>query len=390
MTGRYFDVVIVGGGIVGCSTAFYLSRMDPSLSIAVIEKDPSYSQASSALSMANVRVQFSLKENILISQYALEVFETFEEEMAVDGEPVNIAHRKEGNLFLYDEGGVQGAKEALELQQSLGCRVEWWKPERVRKQYPLYRPDSYAGGTFGHDDGHIDAYAVLMAYRAKAKSQGVQFIANDVVDLRMFATRVTGVKTAEGERIDSAVVANCAGAWAPELARKAGVDLSVQPVVRQVFAMDPRVKPEGPLPLTNLPSDLYFRTETGGLILVGKSMSEDETGYDLAWHRQRFYDQLWPELVEFVPAFEEAKLMRGWAGLYAVNTFDANAILGPWPGVDGLVFANGFSGHGLQQAPAVGRYISELILGVEHSLDLGIFSPERILDNRPLSEAGIV
>jgi glycine/D-amino acid oxidase-like deaminating enzyme len=126
------------------------------------------------------------------------------------------------------------------------------------------------------------------------------------------------------------------------------------------------------------------------LILVGKSMPEDKIGVDFTWDDKRFSELLWPELAEFVPAFDRLKLVRGWAGLYAVNTLDGNAILGPWPELDGFYLANGFSGHGLQQAPAVGRYVSELILNKPLSLDLSIFSPQRILENRALSEKGLV
>jgi glycine/D-amino acid oxidase-like deaminating enzyme len=147
---------------------------------------------------------------------------------------------------------------------------------------------------------------------------------------------------------------------------------------------------EGPLPLTILPSGLHFRTESGNLISLGKSMDEDPVGFDFTWDRKRFIEILWPELAEFVPAFDRLKLVRGWAGLYEVNTFDGNAILGPWPELKGFYLANGFSGHGLQQAPAVGRYLSELIMGRPPALDLSVFHPDRILENKPLSERGMV
>jgi glycine/D-amino acid oxidase-like deaminating enzyme len=157
-----------------------------------------------------------------------------------------------------------------------------------------------------------------------------------------------------------------------------------------VFALDTAVKPEEPLPLTVLPSGLYFRTETGGIILLGKSMDDDPVGFNFNWDEKRFIEILWPQLAEFVPAFNTLKLSRGWAGLYAVNTLDGNAILGEWPELKGFYLANGFSGHGLHQAPAVGRYISELILAQPPALDLSIFNPERILENKPLSEDGLV
>ena len=174
------------------------------------------------------------------------------------------------------------------------------------------------------------------------------------------------------------------------MAQTAGVVLPVKPVKRQVFALDTAVKPEGPLPLTILPSGLYFRTETGDLILLGKSMAEDPVGFNFTWDDKRFTEILWPQLAEFVPAFDTLKLRRGWAGLYAVNTLDGNAILGEWPKLGGFYLANGFSGHGLQQAPAVGRYLSELITKTPPALDLSAFNPMRILENKPLSESGLV
>jgi glycine/D-amino acid oxidase-like deaminating enzyme len=174
------------------------------------------------------------------------------------------------------------------------------------------------------------------------------------------------------------------------VAQTVGVELPVQPVKRQVFVLDTKVKPEGVLPLTILPSGLYFRTETGGLILVGKSLDDDPVGFDFSWDDKRFKEVIWPELAEFVPAFDALRLVRAWAGLYAVNTLDGNAILGEWPELKGFYLANGFSGHGLQQAPAVARYMAELILDHPFSLDLSIFKPERILENRPLSERGLV
>lgn len=383
------DVVIVGGGVMGSAAAYYLTRLEPNLKVAVVEKDPTYEKSSTTLSMANARIQFSLKENIQISQYALERLANFETEMAVDDNIPHISYRREGNLFLVDAAGRGHAEAAFDLQKSLGCEVEWWTPDRIKERYPLYEPGDLEG-TFGSQDGHFDAYAVLMGYRAKARSQGAEYIQDEAKAFTAEGGRITGAGLASGQTLTADIVINCAGAWCADLAKTVGVSLPVQPVKRQVFALSLAVQPEGPLPLTILPSGLYFRTETGGLLLVGKSMEEDPVGFDFNWDDKRFLENLWLELAEFVPAFETLKLMRGWAGLYAVNTLDGNAILGEWPEMKGLYLANGFSGHGLQQAPAVGRYLSELILKKPATLDLSIFSPERVLENRPLSEGGLV
>ena len=390
MSIKTYDIIIIGGGIMGSAAAYYLTKMDHSLKVAVVERDPTYARASTALSMSNVRIQFSLKENIQISQYAFEVLERFEDEMAVDGREPKIYYHREGNLFLVDENNQAQARSAFDLQKSLGCRIEWWTPQQIKERFALYETDNFLGGTYGPDDGHFDAYAALMGYKAKARSQGAEYLTHDVDKIMNRSDRVTGVRLASGESLGAGYIINCAGAWAAQVAATVDVNLPVVPVKRQVFTLDTAVKPQGPLPLTVLPSGLYFRTETGGIILLGKSMAEDPTGFQFNLDDKRFMEILWPELAEFVPAFDRLKLVRGWAGLYAVNTLDGNAILGEWPEVQGLLLANGFSGHGLQQAPAVGRYLAELVLKRPFSLDLSIFGPDRILENRPLSEGGLV
>ena len=396
MKPKNFDVIIIGGGIMGSSTAYHLMMADPSLKVIVIEKDLGYEKASTTLSMVNARIQFSLKENVQISQYAFKTLENFEDEMAVDGVKPAIFYRREGNLFLHDKKMEPAAQKAFHMQKDLGCAIEWWSLEKIREKYPIYENlHGIVGATFGPEDGHFDAYAVLMGYKAKAKSMGVQFLQDEVVELltdgdknRTMAV-IQGVKTILGETFFSSHVVNCTGAWAARLVKTIGIELPVNPVKRQVFAVTPKFKPDGPLPLTVLPSGFYFRTETGGLLLLGKSMEEDPIGFDFTWEEDRF-ELLWGELYDFAPVFESLKLIKGWAGLYAVNTLDANAILGEWPELKGFYLANGFSGHGLQQGPAVGRYMTELILKKEPVLDLSIFSPERVLLKKPIFEDGIV
>lgn len=388
--GRTLDVVVVGGGVMGCSCAYHLTAADRRLRVAVVERDPTYARASSALSVGNARIQFSLRPNIEISRYAFEVLERFGEEMAVDGIAPEIGFRRQGNLFLVDTGHRGAAEEALTLQRELGCEVEWCPPEEIRRRWPLYRPAGLPGGTYSPRDGHLDGYALLMGYRAKARSLGARMITGEVAEILTAGARVAGVRLAGGETLAAGVVVNCAGAWAAGVARTAGVELPVVPVKRQVFVARTAVEPAGPLPLTTLPSGLYFRTEVGDRLLVGRSLPEDSVGFDLSWSAGRFEELLWPELARFAPAFDRLRLVRGWAGLYAVNTLDGNALLGEWPQLPGLYLANGFSGHGLQQAPAVGRYLAELITGRPPALDLSIFGPGRVLEGRPVAESALV
>jgi FAD-dependent oxidoreductase domain-containing protein 1 len=384
------DIIIIGGGIMGSATAYSLLRADNRLKIVVIEKDPSYTRASTTLSMSNARIQFSLKQNIQISQYAFEILERFEQDMGVGDRHPRIGFKREGNLFVADAQGLESAKSAVKLQKELGCDILWQSSEEIATKYPLYNMKEYVGGSFGPRDGYFDAYATLMGYKAKAIAMGARYIEDEAIKINLTNKQVGGAVLASGNTLAAGVVVNCAGAWAAQVAKTAGIHLPIEPVKRQVFVLDTTVKPERPLPLTVLPSDLYFRTETGGHILLGKSMVGDPVGFDFSWDEKRFYDVLWPELAEFVPAFDTLKLIRGWAGLYAVNRMDSNAILGEWPEIKGLFLANGFSGHGLQQAPAVGRYLSEVIIGKDPVLDLSIFSPRRILENKPIAERGLV
>jgi len=390
MSENKYDIIIIGGGIMGSAIAHSLLRDDKRLKVVVIEKDPSYTHASTTLSMSNARIQFSLKQNVQISQYAFEILGRFEEDMGVGDRHPRIGFKREGNLFVVDEKGLESATSAMQMQKDLGCDIQWRSPEELATQYPLYNLNGYVGGSFGPRDGYFDAYATLMGYKAKSISMGARYLEDEVIEIQVSNKRVDGVRLASGNALRAGVVINCAGAWAAQIAKTAHVDLPIEPVKRQVFVLDTTVKPERPLPLTVLPSGLYFRTETGGYILLGKSMPEDPVGFDFSWDEKRFYEVLWPELAEFVPAFDTLKLIRGWAGLYAVNRIDGNAVLGEWPEIKGLFLANGFSGHGLQQAPAVGRYLSEVITGKDPALDLSVFSPQRILENRPLNEGGLV
>jgi sarcosine oxidase len=388
MTNNTYDVIMVGGGVMGCATAYYLLKADPQLKVALVEMDPTYARASTPLSDGNHRVQFNIKENIQISQYGLEVLDRFAEEMTVDDDRPDVAFRRQGNLFLIDEAGREEAEQGLALQKSLGCQVEWLTPDEVKQHYPLYNLKGCVGGTFGRQDGTMSPHAVLMAYKNKAVSLGAKLIQAEVVELLKRENRIVGVRLSSGDTLTADTVVNTAGAWAPKITQTVGVTLPIKPVKRQVFVVETNVRPDKILPALFFPSGLYCIHEGEGHFMCGKSLPDDYVGDDdFNWDRQRFEEILWPELVEFLPAFDRLKTAQGWAGLYAENTFDGNAILGQWPELKGLFLANGFSGHGFQQCHAVGRYIAELIMGQTPMLDLSVFSPKRILENKPVFES---
>jgi FAD-dependent oxidoreductase domain-containing protein 1 len=379
------DVLIIGGSVMGSATAYHLLVRDPSLSVTVIEKDPSYRYASTLLSDGNVRVQFNLEENIRISLYGFEVLDEFADMMEVNGVRPDVSMKGQGNLFLVDEPNLRVAEEGLALQQSLGGQVEWMTPDTIASRYPTYATDAFVGGTLGLRDGSVDPNAVLQGYRRKAMSLGASFETGEATALLREGARVGGVALASGETIRVGTVVNTTGAWARGLLATVGIDLPVLPVMRNVFVIETPLSSSG-MPSVFLPSGVYVIPEQEHTWLVGMSLPDDPVGFDFVVHQERFYEHMWPLLVEDLPAFDRLRIVRGWAGLYAVNTLDENAILGEWPELGGLYLANGFSGHGFQQCHAVGRYLAELILGLPPTLDLSRFGTQRILDGEGVFE----
>ncbi len=386
MSSNSFDVILAGGGVMSCATAYYLLGYEPNLRVAIIEKDPTYARSSTVLSDGNIRLQFNIKENIQISRFGLEVLKTFKNDMEVAGIKPDPLFRQEGNLFLVDENGVETAKQGLYLQQSMDCPVEWLSAEDVMERFPLYHLESLAGGTFGSLDGTMDPNTVLIGMKKKVVAMGAAYYEDTVVEVLVEGGKAAGVRLASGRTLTGPRILNGVGAWGKDLAKTAGVDLPVQPVKRQVFTFEAASTPDVVMPLTVFPSGLYLIHEHGNRFMCGRSFDDDPVGYDFQLDRVAFMDRMWPELVEYVPDFDRLKLTGGWAGLYAVNTFDGNAILGEWPGLDGFYLANGFSGHGFQQCFAVGRYTAELMLSRLLSLDLSIFSARRIVENKPVFE----
>jgi glycine/D-amino acid oxidase-like deaminating enzyme len=380
-----YDVVIVGGGIMGSSTAYHLLAADPSLSVAVLERDPAYRFASTALTDGNVRIQFNLEENIRISQYTMQVLDSFADEMETPGLRPEPCPRREGNLFLVDGAGYEAAQRGLEAQRALGCRVEWLDAPGVGAEFPTLASHGLFGGTLGRDDGRVDAMAMLRGYRLKAIELGAEYLPAEALAITVVGGRVIGVMTATGP-ISAGQVLAAAGAWTSDLLRPLGVDLPVTPVMRTVYVVASTVATSG-LPAVFLPSGLYAIPEGERTWVMAWSRDSDPVGFDFTpAGRDRFTDVLWPELVEHLPAFDSLHVESSWAGLYDVNTLDGNAILGEWPGIAGLHLAVGFSGHGFQQAPAVGRYLAEEIRGAPHELDLTRLGPQRIIDQIPLLE----
>lgn len=372
---------------MGWATAYHLLRLDPELDLAVVERDPSLRYSSTLLSDGNVRIQFNLEENIAISRYAMETLGTFAEDFAIGDFIPEPQMRKQGNLFLVDESAKEAALAGLRTQQAMGCDSEWLDKETVETRFPALVSGHLVGGTFGPSDGSVDPNSIVEGYRRNAMAAGAAAVEADVDSLRADRDRIRGVVLGDASELDADVVVVCAGAWSPRLLETVDVAIPVEPVMRTVYVVAGEVPGSDLLPSIYLPSGVYVIPERDGTFLIAWSTDDDPVGFDFTpAPRSRFYDVIWPALATSLPAFDRLEVIRSWAGLYAQNRLDANAIVGEWPEMSGLFQATGFSGHGFQQCHAVGRHLAELITDRDPSLDLSRLGPSRILDREPLLE----
>ena len=388
------DVVIVGGAIIGSSVATFLAmRPDFDGRIVVVERDTTFRTSSTTLSAASIRLQFSTPLNIEISRFGIEVIKHLPDYLAVNGEVPEIDFVENGYLFLATDAGMATLEHNHAVQRALDVPVALLTPGELRRRFAWLTTDDLAGGSLGlSDEGWFDAHALLQGFRRKARSLGVEERLGEVVGLEADGDRLRGVRLADGSVIEADWVVNAAGPRAADVAALAGIDLPVRPRKRLVFHVEAPVS-LGAAPLTVDPSGMYFRPE-GPAYIAGFSPRDgdpDPDTLDLAPARAPFEDFVWPALAHRVAGFDRLRLLDTWAGHYEVNTLDHNAIVGPHPRVANLLFANGFSGHGLQQAPAVGRGLAEWIaLGRYESLDLAPLGYERIERGEPILELNVI
>jgi sarcosine oxidase len=389
------DVVIVGGAIVGSAVATFLAlRPDWRGRIVVVERDLSYRTSSTSLSAASIRLQFSTPLNNEISRFGVGLLKHPEEWLGIAGEPAPEVDFVEGGyLFLATAAGMATLEHNHAVQRGLDVPVVLLSPMELRARFPWMQVDDLAGASLGlSDEGWFDAYALLQAFARKARSLGVEYVPGEVVGLEREDGRLRGVHLAGGGTLEADWVVNAAGPRAAQVAAMAGLELPVHPRKRFVYHFDCRTQ-LGPAPLTISPTGVYFRPE-GPAWISGYSPREgepDPDALDLDVDRSRFDEFVWPDLARRVPAFESIRLLDAWAGHYEVNTLDHNAIIGPHPEVENFLFANGFSGHGLQQAPAVGRGLAEWIAtGRYETLDLSPLGYERVQRQEPIRELNVV
>nr|WKF60121.1 Dimethylglycine oxidase [Paraburkholderia busanensis] len=386
-------VVIVGGGVIGSSIAYFLRLSDPTVGVTVIERDPTYARSSSALSAASIRQQFSTPLSIQMSLFGIEFLRSIGERLEVNGAQPSIDLHEGGYLFLATPAGEATLRENHALQKSLGADISLLDAAALQTRFPWLNTEDLVAAAYGESgEGWFDGYGLVQALRKKAQALGARYVADDVTAIDRDGKRVTQVRTASGEIYPCDVVVNAAGAWSRRVAEMVGIDIPVFARRRSIF----NVTSPGQLercPLLIDPSGVYFRPE-GRSFICGTSPSPENDPDDLPLDEvdhALFDDVIWPTLAHRVPQFEALRVQNCWSGYYEYNVLDQNAIIGYHPDVDNCIFANGFSGHGLQQGPATGRGISELILhGRYTSLDLGSLSFARVLENRPIVEKNVV
>lgn len=363
------DVIIIGGGIIGLSIAYYLAQKKAGR-ILLFEKGQ-LGEGSTSRCVGGIRTQFSTEINILFSLISLQTFEHFKEEFGIDPE-----FRRIGYLFLATtEKEMEVFRENVKLQRRFNIPVELLEPDEIRNRWPYLRSDDLLGGTYCSWDGYAGPSEVLSGFAQGAKRMGVEIHeGEEVKEIMASKGKVQGIKT-EKEEIEAPIVVNAGGPFASRVGEMAHVRIPVKPIRRQVFVTSPFHLTREVVPLTiDFHRRWYFRQEVDGFLLSGPLDPSPSFNTHIDYEAMVEASE---NAIYRVPALEGARIARGWAGLYEISP-DHHAILGRVPELDGFILANGFSGHGFQHSPAVGKVISELIVdGKTVTIDITPLSIER-------------
>jgi glycine/D-amino acid oxidase-like deaminating enzyme len=393
--GASSDIAIVGGGVMGSATAFFLLS-DPTFAgrVTVFEKDPSYRFASSALSASSIRQQFSTPLNIALSLYGIAFLRDVERHLALPGERLSIGLREPGYLVMATDANADLLRRNVALQRANGADTTVLSPTDMKRRFPWIETTGVAAAGFGlTGEGSFDGPALMQAFRRKAISLGARYVAAEVCGIDTAPGRIAALRLADGARVACGEMVLAAGPGSGALAALAGVDLPVRPRKRSVFVFrSPAVLPDCPLVIDT--NGVWVRPEGDGFLAgVSPPAHEDPDAdpTDFEIDHRFFDDPIWPTIAARIPAFEELKVTGGWAGHYEYNTLDHNAVIGPHPEIANLHFVTGFSGHGMQQAAAAGRAVAERIVhGRYLNIDAEMFGYARIRDRRPVLELNVI
>ena len=388
-----FDVVVTGGGILGSAIAYFLAcNPDFKGSIAVFDKDLSYQNCSTTRSVGSIRQQFSTLLNVQISQFGWKFIASANQYLRTSNHEPDISLVPASYLILSDTAGLFQLTENHKVQLEAGAQIELLKKDELSRNFPWLNAVDLAAGTRGLEkEGWFDPYSLLIALQKKAVSLGVVYFNEKVELVEASASKVTGVTTKSGRKFFCEAFVNAGGPYAGELAQLAGIHLPVVPRVRFVFVFNCRETIRN-MPMVVDPTGMYVRPEGNHYICgISPSSENDPDSYSLEVDHSVFDNIIWPILAHRIPVFESVRVVNSWAGHYDFNKFDQNGIVGAHPTISNYYFANGFSGHGLQQAPAIGRGISELIAYNEYrTLNLDSFGYERIIGEQTNREQIII
>ncbi len=389
----HYDVVIIGGAMMGASVAWHLAcASDFQGRILVIERDPSYASAGTSLSNSCIRQQFSTEVNVRVSQYGVDFVRSFRELVA--GDAPDIPFHEFGYLYLADTAEFADQLRVNQaLQAGLGAGTVILEPDEIAARFGFFDLSGIKLASFGtRDEGYFDAISMFDSWRRMARRAGVEFMQGEVCAVHHGGARVISVGLESGEIIGCGTVVNAAGTRGAQVAALAGLDIPVEARKRYTYVFDAQNPLPQVLPLTVDPSGVHIHSD-GALYMAGGApdndvaVAPDDFGVDHDLWEEKF----WPAIATRIPAFEAVKLVNSWLGHYAYNRLDQNAIIGAHPGMENFIFVNGFSGHGLQQAPAMGRGVAELIChGCYRTLDLSELGVERVLLGRGLRETAII
>ena len=393
-----YDIVIVGGAIMGASAAWFLSQdKDFDGRVLVVDRDLTFEKTSTMHTNSCMRQQFSGELNVRISQFAADFVKNLRTYMGNDDRVPELSIRSFGYMYLAeDEAFANVLRENQKVQLAAGAATQLMTPDEIKAAYPFYNVDDIVLGSINLvDEGLWDATAVFDWWRRSARENGVEYIENEVVSITKNASgqKVESVTLKSGEVIACGQVLNASGPRASRTADMAGIKIPVEPRKRYSWIFSAETPLDRDLPLTIDPSGVHVRENGGGTYQCGAhsdidpAVDYDDFNMDFTlWETH-----VWPVLAARIPAFEAIKVQAEWAGHYSMNTFDHNAILGPHTEVENFFFINGFSGHGLQQSPAMGRGIAEMMVhGAYRALDLSEFHFDRIPAGRKIIEKAVI
>lgn len=385
-----YDIVIIGGGIIGSSVAYHLARDGRAGTIAVIERDITYSEAATPRGSGGIRQLFSLPENIEMARYGLDFYKKFDQTMSSKGDQISISFRRQGYLFVSDAGNEKVMEQNFHNQQKMGVKAQLLDNTNLEQLFPSIYNNDVKLAVYSPDDAWIDAYSALNGFKSKARELGVTYVSEEISSANIQNKKIKSLKCEEGPTVRGEVFILATGAWSGEIAKYFDVNIPVEPMSREsyFFRCDKEIEP---LPFIKTETDLAFRPEGNGFT-GGMPDWSVKGGWNWELSPTRFEDTVWPSLAHRIPAMKTIKLERSWRGHYARNNLDYNAIIGPWAAnPHNLLIATGFSGHGIMHAPATGLAISELVLeGRYKTIDLTRFGTERVLAEKPYRESGIV